>query len=62
MRPNNIKKEGMEDFLKRKDDPALERLRKELMDDGAKPQSYTQGDATQPKFENREDLEKFINK
>ena len=33
MKPNPVKKEGMEDFLKRKDDPALERLRKELMDD-----------------------------
>jgi hypothetical protein len=33
MRPTPKKGEGMEDFLKRKDDPALERLRRELMDE-----------------------------
>ena len=33
MRPNNNKPGiGMEDFLKKKDDPNLERLRKELLD------------------------------
>jgi hypothetical protein len=35
MKPNKGPR-GMEEFLKKKDDPTLEKLRRELMDDASK--------------------------
>lgn len=64
-RIKNTKAEGMEDFLNKKD-PNIEELRKKLMEDSTKPQDdfskmFTQQGGDK-QFENREDLENYLNK